>query len=264
MTESVHPEGVAARATSRLDGADAYGAGRMDSATPSSKDAQAARPHAVVFDFDGTLADTFPRLAALMPRMARELRFRDPGPDGLQALRELSMRQILSYLEIPWWKVPLVLWRARSLLKAEGDDIELFPGIADLLGALDAAGMEWGILTTNGLDVVRTTLRRAGAPEPGWLETGLGLSAKSRRLKRMANVLGVTMDRLLLVADEVRDVEAARNAGVPMIGVAWGYNTREALERAGVDRVVESVARLRRALIGEEAEAGSASPAEAR
>lgn len=211
------------------------------------------RPGAIVFDFDGTLADTFPRVERLLPRLARELRFRDPGPGGLQALRELPLRQILSELGIAWWKVPLVLWRARSLLAAEGGGtIELFPGIAGLLGDLDAAGMEWAILTTNGLPLVREALRRAGAPEPGRLEAGLGLSGKARRLRRLARILELAPEDLVLVADETRDVDAAREAGVSLVAVAWGYSTPEALERAGATRIVRDVEALRSALFGSE------------
>lgn len=184
----------------------------------------------------------------MVPRLARELRFRDPGPEGLRALRELPMGQVLSELGVAWWKVPLLLWRARFLLHREDDGIALFPGIAELLRELDGAGVEWGILTSNGHQLVRSALERAGAPEPGWLETGLGLGGKTPRLRRMARRLDVRPGELLLVSDELRDVEAARAAGVPMLAVGWGYSSPEALERAGV-KVVGDVAALRDALL---------------
>jgi phosphoglycolate phosphatase len=183
-----------------------------------------------------------------VPRLARELRFRDPGPEGLRALRELPMGQVLSELGVAWWKVPLLLWRARVLLHREDDGIALFPGIAELLRELDGAGVEWGILTSNGHQVVRATLERAGAPEPGWLETGLGLGGKASRLRRMAGRLDVRPADLLLVSDELRDLDAARAAGVPVIAVGWGYSSPEALEGAGA-RVVRDVSALRAALV---------------
>ena len=203
---------------------------------------------AVLFDFDGTLADTFPRVERLLPRLARELHFADPGIDGIRQMRGLGMSRILSRLGIAWWKVPLVLWRARALLESDPVAVTLFPGIPELLTDLDKTGIEWGILTSNGLEVVRRTLRQNGAPEPGWLETGLGLSGKAKRLRRMARVLDIAADRLLLVADETRDVEAARAAGVPMVGVAWGYNTEEALRESGVERLARDVSQLREML----------------
>lgn len=201
---------------------------------------------AVLFDFDGTLADTFPRVARMLPRLARELRFRDPGVDGIRLLRERPMRHVLSELGIPTWKVPLVLWRARALLASDPEPVRLFPGVADMLGQLDEAGLEWGILTSNGAPLVRSVLRREKAPEPGWLEAGLGLWGKSGALRRMARRLEVAPDRMLLVSDETRDAEAARVAGVPMVGVAWGYGAVEALASAGTETVVADVESLRK------------------
>jgi phosphoglycolate phosphatase-like HAD superfamily hydrolase len=209
-------------------------------------------PSAVLFDFDGTLADTFPRVERLLPRLARELRFRDPGDEGVRQLRGHSMPRILSDLGIPWWKVPLVLWRARALLEADVETIPLFPGIVELLGGLDKAGIEWGILTSNGIDVVRRTLYQNGAPEPGWLEAGLGLSGKAKRICRMAKHWGIEPGEMVLVADETRDVEASRKAQVPMIAATWGYNTAQALVEAGATRLAQDVGELRRMLLGKE------------
>jgi len=163
------------------------------------------------------------------------------------------MRSILAHLGIPWWKVPVVLWRARALLKADPETIPLFPGIVELLTDLDKTGIEWGILTSNGIDVVRRTLYRNGAPEPGWLEAGLGLSGKAKRICRMARNWGIPRSEMMLVADETRDVEASFKAQVPMIAVAWGYNTSRAMQEAGATRLAQDVGELRRMLLGEAA-----------
>jgi len=205
----------------------------------------------VLFDFDGTLADTFPRVERLLPRLARELRFRDPGADGIRRLRAGSMRQILSELGISWWKVPLLLWRARWLLARDPEPVALFPGVAGLLGELDRRGIEWGILTSNGPSLVRSVLRREGAPEPGWLEAGLGLWGKTAALQRMSRRLGIPPAEMVLVSDETRDAEAAAAAGVGMVAVSWGYGDPKALETAGTEIVVPDVQALSLLLLGD-------------
>jgi phosphoglycolate phosphatase len=190
-------------------------------------------------------------VVALLPRLARELRFRDPGARGLEAMRGLPTRQILSELGIPWWKVPLVVWRARALLRGGRGPVDLFPGVAGMLRDLDAAGLEWGIITTNGLDIVRESLRGGDAPEPGWLEAGIGLFGKPGRLVRMVQARGLDPSRVVLVADETRDFEAAGSAGIGFVGVAWGYATPEVLHAAGAKEVMATVDRLRSRLLGE-------------
>jgi len=189
----------------------------------------------------------------LLPRVARELHFRVPAPEEIRALREMRLPQILADLRIPWWKVPLVVWRARALLACDPVPVELFPGIAELLHDLDGAGVEWGIQTTNGLDLVRRTLRHNQAPEPGWIESGVSLAGKSRRLRRFAQVRAISPGDLLLVADETRDVQAAIQAGTSMIAVGWGYNTPQALADAGAPRLAHDVAELREMLVGKDA-----------
>jgi phosphoglycolate phosphatase len=163
----------------------------------------------------------------------------------------MRLPQILADLRIPWWKVPLVVWRSRALLARDPVPVELFPGIAELLHDLDGAGVEWGIQTTNGLDLVRRTLRHNQAPEPGWIESGVSLAGKARRLRRFAQVRAIPPGDLLLVADETRDVQAALDAGVSAIAVGWGYNTPQALADAGALRIAHEVAELRKMLVGE-------------
>ena len=204
---------------------------------------------AVVFDFDGTLADTLPRTLRLFPVLAREFKFRSASPEELESLRSLGAREILTRLGISWWKAPLVLWRARNLLARDREPIEPFPGVVDLLRELDARGVEWGILTTNGWDLVRSTLRAWGAPEPGWLEAGVSLAGKARRLRRLASRFEVAPEQLLLVGDEVRDVEAARRSGAGMAAVTWGYNTRQALEGANAACLCDTIEQLRATMI---------------
>lgn len=215
-------------------------------------DPQQSKVKAVVFDFDGTLADTLPRTLRLFPVLAREFKFRHASPEELESLRSLGASEIFARLGISWWKAPLVLWRARNLLARDREPIEAFPGVVDLLRELDARGVGWGILTTNSWDLVRSTLRAWGAPEPGWLEAGVSLAGKARRLRRLAIRFEIALGHLLLVGDEVRDVEAARRAGVGMAAVTWGYNTRQALVEASAPCLCDTVEQLRATMIRSE------------
>lgn len=234
--------------------------GMTDSIDPRTllRDPEVSRPwRAVVFDFDGTLADSYSRVVDLIPRLAREFRFKAPAPDEIRELREMSSPQILSRLGISWWKVPILLWRARAMMRSDASPIPLFPGVPRLLRSLDAAGVEWGILTSNHHAVVRRSLELGGAPEPGWLESSSGLSNKAQRLKQMARALDCAPHEMVMVADETRDVEAARDAGIAMIGVDWGYSTPESLVRHGVQRLAKSRDELSR-MLGIELEAEAA------
>jgi len=206
---------------------------------------------AILFDFDGTLADTFPRAERILPRLARELRFCDPGPDGLRRLRELPAGRILRELGIPWWKAPLAVWRARALMASDTGPVPFFPGVGGMLRELDGRGIRWGIVTTNGHAFVRRCLLQADLPEPGWLEAGIGLRGKARRIRRFLSRWGLDPAEVVLVSDEVRDLRAAEEAGIGFRAVGWGYNTPSALEAAGAGRVYLELAELARELLPE-------------
>lgn len=203
---------------------------------------------AILFDFDGTLADTLPRVERMLPQLARRWRFRAPLDGEIRVLRDLPAGQILSRLGISWWKSPLVLADARRRLSRDQEPILPFPGMVALLHDLDQAGIEWGILTTNGWAVVRRSLRQWGAPEPGWLEAGVGISGKASRIAKVAARFQVPPADLVLVGDEVRDWQAAGEAGCGFVGVGWGYNLPDSLERAGVNQLCVDLGSLRQAL----------------
>jgi hypothetical protein len=105
--------------------------------------------------------------------------------------------------------------------------------------------------STRSTPIVRESLRGGDAPEPGWLEAGIGLFGKPGRLVRMVQARGLDPSRVVLVADETRDFEAAGSAGIGFVGVAWGYATPEVLHAAGAKEVMATVDRLRSRLLGE-------------
>src|SRR4051794_30734845 len=93
------------------------------------------------FDFDGTLADSFGWLMGVMGGVADRYGFRRVGPADVETLRGLTARQMLAFLGLPGWKVPLVAAHVRRLQSRDIDRIALFDGVADMLRRLAAHGV---------------------------------------------------------------------------------------------------------------------------
>ena len=72
--------------------------------------------------------------------------------------------------------------------------------------------------------------------------TNNNIFGKDKLLRKMGR-------QFVYVGDEVRDVEACKKAGVKMIGVTWGFNTKEALKKAGADYLVDNRTELRKLLL---------------
>src|SRR4051794_33319962 len=92
-----------------------------------------------IFDFDGTLADTLPAFAAHFAAASDHFGFRKIQPEEIDALRQLSARQIIAHLGIPLWKLPLIARFIHRRIQAEVATLRLFPGAATMLRHLREA-----------------------------------------------------------------------------------------------------------------------------
>ncbi|KQT46637.1 HAD family hydrolase [Methylobacterium sp. Leaf456] len=183
----------------------------------------------IAFDFDGTLADTFPWFGSVLNGVADRYRFRRVETHEVERLRSLSARAIIQELGIPAWKMPLIARHMRALAVRDADGIRLFPGVPEMLVALDAAGIGLAVVSSNGEATVRRALGESGAHIRHYA-CGASLFGKARHLRAVARQAGVSRGAMLAVGDEIRDAEAAAKAGCAFGAVAWGYTERAALQ----------------------------------
>lgn len=80
-----------------------------------------------IFDYDGTLVDSFPWFCSVLNETARRFGFRQVALEEIDELRELGTREIVARLGIPMWKVPAVAMHMRKL-SAENSSVRPFPG----------------------------------------------------------------------------------------------------------------------------------------
>lgn len=190
---------------------------------------------AVLFDLDGTLADTAPDLIAAVNRILTE-ESRPPLPES--ALRPLVSKGGRALLARAFADLsedarePLLPRFLAAYAEALAVHTRPFEGIEPLLADIEARAWPWGIVTNKpeglAVGVVAglgwstrskalvggdTLPVRKPAPEPLWLA---------------ASHLGVPPEACLYVGDDARDIEAAKAAGMPSVAALWGY--REAHE----------------------------------
>lgn len=196
----------------------------------------------VIFDFDGTLADSGPWFWSVMNGVARRYRFREVDRDELEVIRDLDTRTMLERLGVARWKVPLIARHLRRLMTRDIDQIALFPGIGGLIEALDEAGVSIAIVSSNAEANVRRVLGPALAARVGHFACGSSLSGKAVKIRRLLKECGVPPAAVLAIGDEIRDIEAARAVGVACGVVGWGYATAPALMKHRPDWVFGEVA----------------------
>ena len=186
----------------------------------------------LIFDFDGTLADSLGWLLLVFDDVADRFGFKRLDRSNLQALRGYDARQLLAHHQVPWWKVPSVARHLRELMQRDIARIGLFPGIEPTLSRIALGGVPLALATSNSRQNVLQVLGRQ-ASLFRYLECGTSISGKAARLRRLLAASGAAPAATLFIGDEIRDAQAAREVGIAFGAVGWGYTHVEALLAAG-------------------------------
>ncbi len=185
---------------------------------------------AVLFDLDGTLADTAPDLGGAVNRM-RERRGLAPLP--IERLRPVASSGARGMLGAGLGKTPADAdydaLREEFLAEYERAlDVHtrLFDGVHDLLRTLREVGVDWGIVTNKVMRFTAPVVAGLGLGHAGVVIAGDSTPhAKPHPAPLLAacDRLAVAPDACVYVGDDRRDIEAARAAGMPSIAAGWGY-----------------------------------------
>jgi N-acetyl-D-muramate 6-phosphate phosphatase len=189
-----------------------------------------AAPRAVLFDLDGTLADTAPDLAAAVNWLRTE-RGLEPTPYAvLRPTASAGARGMIGAafglapgddgyetLRLQWFD------RYQSAMAVHST---LFGGVMELLDGIRAAGMEWGIVTNKPARFTDPLVPQIGLSHAGCIVSGdtTGFAKPHPApLLEGARRLGIAPEHCWYVGDDQRDVEAGRAAGMMTVACAWGY-----------------------------------------
>jgi phosphoglycolate phosphatase len=197
-----------------------------------------------IFDMDGTLADSFPWFVKVMNDVADKYRFRRVEPEDIETLRGYDSRQILGWLQVPRWKLPMIARHMRALKAQHLHEIALFPGVDRLLHALTEKGIALAVASSDAEDNVRRTLGAENARLIEHYACGAALFGKPAKFKQILRRAGIPAAQTIAIGDENRDAEAARQAGIAFGAVTWGYANLESLTAQTPDEVFASLEKI--------------------
>ena len=186
---------------------------------------------AVLFDLDGTLADTAPDMARTVNLMRTR---RGLAPVSLDLVRPYVSRgargMIMSAFDITADHADYPAMREEFLSLYEQNlfvDSMLFPGMDSLLDRLDAQDIAWGVVTNKFERFARPLLEQMGLGTRARVIVGGDTCPKAKPFPEpllfAAEKVGVKPAAALYVGDDERDVQAARAAGMPVVVAAYGY-----------------------------------------
>lgn len=187
-------------------------------------------PKAVLFDLDGTLADTAPDLAFAVNKMRAD---RGLPLTPFELLRPVASAGARGLLGVAFGISPgddgFDAMRAEFLANYAAhiaDSTVLFDGVAELLAAIDAQGLRWGVVTNKPERYTDALLPMIGLGHAACSVSGDTTphpKPHPEPLFEAARRLQLQPGDCWYVGDDLRDIQAGKAAGMPSIAAGWGY-----------------------------------------
>jgi len=199
----------------------------------------------IIFDFDGTIADTLGPLLAIANHLAEEFNYPPITLEQLQQFQRLDTRGIIRQSNIPVLKIPFLLRRLKSDLNAKITTVQPIAGMPEAIAELKTHHHTLGIVTSNSEANVSAFLAQHGmAHFFDFVKSGTTIFGKHRVLRRLLHIHRIPVEQTIYVGDETRDIEAARAIDMRIISVSWGFNDRSVLERYNPDQIIDQPPQL--------------------
>lgn len=193
----------------------------------------------VIFDFDGTIADSFETLLAIVDRLVQEMGLDPITPEEVRRFQNLTATEALRQSRLPLLKLPSLLRRLKAEMNQHICQLKPIPGIPEALSALHDRGDRLGIVTSNSQENVDAFLKLHNLLHLfEFVNTESPLFGKSRALQRVLRRYHLAPETVLYVGDETRDIEAARKTKIRIISVSWGFNFSQILAAQNPDFLV--------------------------
>ncbi len=186
---------------------------------------------AVIFDFDGTIADNFRFVHTIVSELAPKYGFPQEVAAEVVGMRSSSMREIVKKYHISRFNLFRMLLDGRKEMKKLLGKVEMPSGLADLIKARLADGHKVAIISSNSKTSIVGFLKQNGISGGVEVESSIHLFGKSSAIRKYLKKNKINKSDAVYIGDEVRDIDAAREAGIKCISVTWGYNTKEVLEK---------------------------------
>lgn len=205
----------------------------------------------IIFDFDGTLADSMPLFMQAWNTYAGQFNYLPVSEKDLTASRNLTIQQRAKKYGFPMHKIPVILPKVYQYFKAHMNEVALFDGIKDMLDTLAHNGYRIVIISSNAKENIELFLKQEGIETVSQVLTSSRIFGKDTVIRKYMKQQNVTPSQLLYVGDEVRDIVACNKVAVPFAWVSWGLDGFELIEKERPKFVVHSPQELLDALIAE-------------
>ncbi|KEK10066.1 HAD family hydrolase [Lysinibacillus sphaericus] len=184
----------------------------------------------IIFDFDGTLADSTAVFASAWNTLAQKYKFKGIELKEIDTLKKLSISERSKLFDFPMYKLPMILPQFYKLYRQSLNDVHLFEGMKEVLLEIDKRGYKIIIISSNSKDNILEFLKMNGIHCVADVLCSNRIFGKDKVMKKFLKESNVSATEVVYIGDEQRDIVACKKAGVPIIWVEWGYDAIEVIQ----------------------------------
>lgn len=191
----------------------------------------------ILFDFDGTLADSLQENFRIANKLATKFDIRIAEKSELEKLRGMTAQEIIKHFKIPFYKLPFIVKAYYDYRTASTPGV--YKGIKAVLESLKEKGYKLSVVTSNSEERIKDFFVKHDITFFDSIRSEKNFFGKDKAIKRELAKFNIQPAEAFYVGDEVRDIEAARKAGIKIVSVTWGFNTKKLLTQNKPDYIVD-------------------------
>ncbi|MBX8944071.1 HAD-IA family hydrolase [Lysinibacillus sp. K60] len=184
----------------------------------------------IIFDFDGTLADSTAVFASAWNTLAQKYKFKGIELKEIDTLKKLSISERSKLFDFPMYKLPMILPQFYKLYRQSLNDVHLFEGMKEVLIEINKRGYKILIISSNSKENILEFLKMNGIHCVADVLCSNRIFGKDKVMKKFLKEANVDSSDVVYIGDEQRDIVACKKAGVPIIWVEWGYDAKEVVQ----------------------------------
>jgi phosphoglycolate phosphatase len=203
----------------------------------------------VIFDFDGTLADTLGLMVRLYNDTCPQYGTLPVDESEFDELRKLGYKKAMKSKKIRLTQLPRLALQISREMKNHMGEVSPHPGVIQLLRNLQEQDISIGVLTSNNAALVQDFFDANDFPQFDFVVSEKTVFGKEKALRRIMKRHKLPKEKIIYVGDEPRDIISSRKAGIKVFGVTWGLGGEQGLKDTPPDRLVSDSKELYRCIL---------------
>ena len=194
----------------------------------------------VIFDFDGTLADTARQVMSVYNIIAEKYGYEPRDMDDFHLLKQMNISTAMQLVDIPIRKMPSLIKEGQKIFRDYVSESEAFAeNLRESLEKIKQLCGIVGIISSNTKKNIKIFLEKAEIDCMDFIISS-PLFSKETKIKKIMDKHDLLPRDVIYIGDETRDIDSAKKAGVRSIAVTWGWNGRDLLSRHDPEYIVDT------------------------